>query len=290
MPAPVGPQTATISPGAASRSIPESTSPPVGYAKRTASKRTGSGPSGSDAGCSASGQRLRSRRARRSSARLPRVARWPRLMIQPSASSGHTSWRSSVMKSVNWPIVRFPAIASRPPTRSTAAIAERGEEDEAGEEARLDRRLAHRLVAHGLGPVAEAVAHVVLAAERLHHLDPDDGLVGGLGEVALLPLHLARDREHAVREEVGEDGDRRHRDGRRERELPVHDREHDRGADQHQHALDRLHDAPADEVAHGVDVVRRPRDAPRRSRAGRRTRADSGGTPRRASSAAAPRR
>jgi len=26
------------------------------------------------------------------------------------------------MKSVNWPIVRFPAIASRPPTRSTAAI------------------------------------------------------------------------------------------------------------------------------------------------------------------------
>ena len=26
------------------------------------------------------------------------------------------------MKSVNWPIVRFPAIASRPPMRSTAAI------------------------------------------------------------------------------------------------------------------------------------------------------------------------
>ena len=33
------------------------------------------------------------------------VARWPRLMIQPSATSGQTSWSSNVMNSVNWPIV-----------------------------------------------------------------------------------------------------------------------------------------------------------------------------------------
>ena len=44
------------------------------------------------------------------------VARWPRLMIQPSASSGQTSCSRSVTKSVNSPIVRLPAIASRPPT------------------------------------------------------------------------------------------------------------------------------------------------------------------------------
>ena len=63
-----------------------------------------------------------------------------------------------------------------------------------------------------------------------------------------------------MREEVGEHGDRRHRNGGGQRELPVHGRQDDRRADQHQHALDRLHHAPADEVAHGVDVVGRPRD------------------------------
>jgi hypothetical protein len=31
----------------------------------------------------------------------------------------------------------------------------------------------------------EAGPHVVLAPESLHHLDPDDGLVRRLGEVAL---------------------------------------------------------------------------------------------------------
>ena len=79
---------------------------------------------------------------------------------------------------------------------------ERGEEDEPGEKATLDGRLTHRLVAHRVGALAEAVANVVLAPERLHHLDPDDRLVRGLGEVTLLALHLARDRKHAVREEV----------------------------------------------------------------------------------------
>ena len=96
---------------------------------------------------------------------------------------------------------------------------ERGEEDQPGEEARLDRRLPHRLLPHGLGAVGEAVADVVLAAERLHHLDPDDHLVRGLGQVALLALHLAGDREDAVREEVREDGDRRHHQGRGQRQL-----------------------------------------------------------------------
>ena len=52
-----------------------------------------------------------------------------------------------------------------------------------------------------LGLAAEAAAHVVLAAERLHHLDADDGLVGRLGDVALALLHLARERRDAAREE-----------------------------------------------------------------------------------------
>jgi hypothetical protein len=83
-----------------------------------------------------------------------RVARWPRLMIQPSASSGQTSCRRSVMKSVNWPIVRLPAIASRR-RREHRGDPERREEDEPGQEARLDRGLAHRLVADALGALGK---------------------------------------------------------------------------------------------------------------------------------------
>ena len=137
---------------------------------------------------------------------------------------------------------------------------ERGKEDQPGEEARLDRRLLHRLLAHRLGALGEPVAHVVLAAEGLHHLDPHDHLVGGLGQVALLALHLAGDREDPVGEEVGEDRDRRHRQGRGQGELRVDGGEDDRGAREHQDALDRLDDAPADEVPDGVDVVRRAAD------------------------------
>ena len=137
---------------------------------------------------------------------------------------------------------------------------ERGEEDQPREEPCLDTRLAHGLRADRLGPAGEALPDVVLAAEGLHHLDPHDRLVGGLGQVPLLRLDDARDREHLVREEVREDGDRRHRERGVEREACVHGDEDDRRADQHHHALDRLDDAPADEVADGVDVVRRPRD------------------------------
>ncbi len=78
--------------------------------------------------------------------------------------------------------------------------------------------------------------------------------------MALLALHLAGDREHAVREEVREDGDRRHHQGRGQRQLRVDGCEDDRSAPEHQDALDRLHDAPADEVPDGVDVVRRAAD------------------------------
>ena len=137
---------------------------------------------------------------------------------------------------------------------------ERGQEDQARQEPRLDTRLAHGLGADRLGAAREALAHVVLAAEGLHHLDPHDRLVGRLGQVALLRLHDARDREDLVREDVRQDRDRRHREGGEERQPRVDREEDDRGADQHHHALDRLHDAPADEVAHRVDVVRRARD------------------------------
>ena len=76
---------------------------------------------------------------------------------------------------------------------------ERGEEEEAGQVVRLDRRLPHRLVPHGLGAAEEARAHVVLAAEGLHHLDPDDGLVGRLGQIALAHLDEPGDREELRR-------------------------------------------------------------------------------------------
>ena len=66
---------------------------------------------------------------------------------------------------------------------------EGGEEEQPGEVVRLDGRLAHRLVAHRLGPAEEARADVLLASERLHHLDPDHGLVRRLGQIALLRLH-----------------------------------------------------------------------------------------------------
>ena len=95
------------------------------------------------------------------------------------------------MKSMNSPIVRVPAITSRPPKNRTAAIPSVGSDRQAGQEVRLDGRLPHRLVPHRLGPPEEARPHVVLAAERLHHLDPDDGLVRGLGQMPLLRLHEA---------------------------------------------------------------------------------------------------
>ena len=125
---------------------------------------------------------------------------------------------------------------------------------------RLDGRLAHRLVAHRLGPAEEACTDVRLASERLHHLDPDHGLVRRLGQMALLRLDEPRDREEPVREEPGEDGDRRHRERREEREPRVHGQEHDSRGDDHHRALHPLDDAPADEVAHRIDVVRGARD------------------------------
>ena len=77
---------------------------------------------------------------------------------------------------------------------------ERGQVVEAGHVPRLDAGLVERGGADALGLVAEALAHVVLAAERLHHLDPDDRFVRRLGHIALPLLHLARDRRHPVRE------------------------------------------------------------------------------------------
>ena len=117
------------------------------------------------------------------------------------------------MKSVNWPIVRLPVdrVAAAEPEHG--GDPERGEEDQAREEARLDARLTHRLRAHRLGAAREPLSDVVLAPEGLHHLDPDDGLVGRLRQVPLLRLHDARDREHLVGEDVRQHGDRRHREG-----------------------------------------------------------------------------
>ena len=76
----------------------------------------------------------------------------------------------------------------------------RRQEEQSGQEVALDPRLAQDAVAHGARLDAEARAHVVLAAERLHHLDSDDRLVRGLGHVRLELLHEARDRHHLLRE------------------------------------------------------------------------------------------
>ena len=105
---------------------------------------------------------------------------------------------------------------------------------------RLDTRLAQHRVAHRLGLAAEASAHVVLAPERLHHLDPDDRLVGRLGDVFLALLHLARERGDAPGEAQREHRDRRHRHRRVERKPRVDEHEHDAGRDDHHQALHAL--------------------------------------------------
>jgi hypothetical protein len=125
---------------------------------------------------------------------------------------------------------------------------------------RLDARLAEHGVAHALGLAAEPAAHIRLAAECLHHLDPDDSLVGGLGHVALPLLHLARERRHAAREPQCKHGDRRHRHRRIERKARVHEQQHGGRGDDHHQALHPLHEPPADEVADRIEIVRRARE------------------------------
>ena len=78
-----------------------------------------------------------------------------------------------------------------PPEQQHCRDAERGEEEQPGQEPRLDARLVHRLAAHALRAVAEPVAHVVLPPECLHHLDADDSFVRGLRQMPLALLHLA---------------------------------------------------------------------------------------------------
>ena len=136
---------------------------------------------------------------------------------------------------------------------------ERRQVVETGEVACLDAGLAEHGVADGFRLLAEAAAHVVLAAEGLHHLDPDDGFVGRLGHVSLALLHLARERRDEAREAEREHRDRRHRDGGVEGKPRVDEHEHDPGSADHHQALHALHEPPADEVADGVEVVRRAR-------------------------------
>ncbi len=177
-------------------------------------------------------------------------------MIQPSASSGHDELEQQGDEERELTDRQRAVDCLTASEEEDGRDPERGEEDQPGQEARLDSRLSHRLGPHGLRAAAEALANVVLTAERLHHLDPHDRLVRGLGEMALLRLDDTGDREHLVREDVRQHGDRRHRQRGVERQPGIDRGEHDRGADQHHHALDRLDDPPADEVAHRVDVVR----------------------------------
>jgi hypothetical protein len=124
----------------------------------------------------------------------------------------------------------------------------------------LDLRLAEHGLAHRAGAIGEARLHVALAAERLDHLDADDRLVGGLRDVALALLDLARDRRHEPAEAPGDDPDERERDRAEQRQLEVREREHDARSDHHHRALRALDQAPADEVADREEVVRRARD------------------------------
>ena len=139
-------------------------------------------------------------------------------------------------------------------------MAMEGRKSRPGQVARLDAGLAQGARAHALGALAEALAHLGLAPERLHHLDADDGLVRGLGEVGLALLDDARDRRHEPREAPREQRDQRHREAANSAscaftlsstiETPtiIIALEHD------------LDDAPADEVADRVEVVGRARE------------------------------
>ncbi len=134
------------------------------------------------------------------------------------------------------------------------------QEQQARQEGGLDARLAQNSVADGFCLGSEARLDVVLAAERLHHLDSDHRLVGGLGHVGLELLDLPRDRYDLPSERVREHGDRGHRDERDRGELEVDHAEDDRDPEDHHQRLDALGHAPADEVADGIEVVRRPRE------------------------------
>ena len=93
-------------------------------------RRTASGPAGSVAA-----RRLGAAAISSSHAKLrpaDAMARWPRLTIQPSASSGQASCRSSVLKSANCPSVRSPLITRWPPSAITAAIARVGTNSSSG--------------------------------------------------------------------------------------------------------------------------------------------------------------
>ena len=119
-------------------------------------------------------------------------------MIQPSASSGQTSCSSGDEHELaDRQLARDHVAAAE---ERTAAIPSEGGEEARGGSAPRPTPLASSRGGR-LGPAEEARAHVLLAAERLHHLDPDDRLVRRLGEVALPRLHEPRDREEPVCEE-----------------------------------------------------------------------------------------
>ena len=259
LPEPVGPQTATISPGSTTRSRSRSTSVSPPYAKCTASKRTPSGPAGSGLGCGRLRQRLDPLEPREAAAGRRE---------RPLAEVRDPAERLERPDELEQQRLEEHELADRERAGDHLAAAE---EDDGGDRQRrevveprqvprLDAGLAQHRVADRLRLVAEAPAHLGLAAERLHHLDADDRLVGRLGHVALALLHLARERRDPAREAQREHRDRRHRDRGVEREPRVDDHEHDPGGDDHHQALDPLDQAPADEVADGVEVVRRARE------------------------------
>ncbi len=134
---------------------------------------------------------------------------------------------------------------------------ERRQEEQPGQERRLDAGLAQDAVPHRFRLVREALLHVVLAPECLHHLDPDNRLVRGLGDVRLQLLDLTRDRHHLAGERERQQEHRGHCDQRDKGERRVDEEEDDRDPEDHHQRLQSLGHAPADEVAHGVEVVGR---------------------------------
>ena len=96
---------------------------------------------------------------------------------------------------------------------------DRRQEEQAGQVVALDARLPQHAVAHRARLPAEARAHVVLAAESLHHLDPDDGLVSRLGHVAPSAAAPAARPASPCARTPGQQADERHRDQRVERQL-----------------------------------------------------------------------
>ena len=150
MPEPVGPQTATISPGSTTRSRSRSTSSSPPYAKCTASKRTPSGPAGRCLRRLRLGQRLDPLEPREAAARRReralREVRDPAERLERPDELEQQRLEEDELADRQVAADHLPAAEE-----DDRGDRERRQVVEPGQVPRLDARLAQHGVAHGLG-------------------------------------------------------------------------------------------------------------------------------------------